>query len=71
MVAGEREFKSIDVILGEDFFDQVDLEIDLPHNAVRLFRPKDCDGVSLAYWASDTASAVDIAPYYNAGQRYV
>ena len=70
MVAGERDFsRAIDVILGEDFFDQVDLEFDLPHNAVRLFQPQDCDGVSLAYWAPQGAGQVDLTPYYDAGRR--
>ena len=72
MVAGERDFgRSIDVLLGEDFFDQLDVEFDLPHSAVRLFQPKDCDGVALGYWVAQGASQVDLEPYYNAGQRIV
>jgi predicted aspartyl protease len=72
MVAGERDFgKSIDVLLGEDFFDQLDVEFDLPHNVVRLFQAHDCDGVGLAYWASQGAGQVDLAPYYDAGQRII
>jgi predicted aspartyl protease len=72
MVAGERDFgKSIDFILGEDFFDQLDLEIDLPHHAVRLFQAEDCEGVALAYWASQGAGQVELQPYYNAGQRII
>lgn len=53
LVAGEHDpGYDVAVLLGEDFFDQVDLEFDLAHKAVRLFQPKDCDRVSLAYWAS-------------------
>jgi clan AA aspartic protease (TIGR02281 family) len=56
-VAGEHDFgHEVTVLLGEDFFQRVDIEFDLAHNAVRLFQPKDCDGVSLAYWASDGGS---------------
>jgi len=50
-VAGEGESGDIAVFLGDPFFDQVDVEFDLAHNAVRLYETKDCDGVSLAYWA--------------------
>ena len=61
MVTGEREIgDGIAVILGEDFFHVVDVEFDLAHNAVRLFRPKDCDGSSLAYWATGGASEIPI-----------
>jgi hypothetical protein len=50
-----------DVVLGEDFFSTVDVEFDLAHNAVRLFKPSgDCDGVSLAYWAPGGASEVEM-----------
>jgi hypothetical protein len=61
MVAGERDLgQSTDVILGEDVFDKVDLEFDLPHNAVRLFRAENCEGVALGYWAPQGAGQVDI-----------
>ena len=39
------------VVLGYDFFQQVDVEFDLAHNAVRIFQPQGCGDVSLAYWA--------------------
>ncbi len=59
MVAGERDLgKYLDVILGEDFLDQLDVEFDLGHNSVKLFQPTDCEGVSLAYWATQGASEV-------------
>jgi len=62
-VAGEHDLGGdVGVILGDDFFHKVDLEFDLAHSAVRLYQPKDCDGVSLAYWSKQGASEVDIAP---------
>ena len=64
LVAGEQsDDNGIDVILGEDFFHAFDVEFDLAHNAVRLFQPKDCDGVSLAYWTSDVAGNVKLEPF--------
>src|SRR5271165_2345308 len=72
IVVGEQDFGSrIDVILGEDFFSQVDVEFDLPHNAVRLFQPKDCVRVRLAYWATQGAGEVEIETFVDAGSRIV
>jgi predicted aspartyl protease len=63
LVAGEFDLGGdVGVILGDDFFHKVDVEFDLAHNAVRLYQAKDCEGVSLAYWAKEGASEVDIAP---------
>jgi predicted aspartyl protease len=61
-VAGEHDLGGdVGVVLGDDFFHKVDVEFDLAHNVVRLYQPKDCDGVSLAYWTKEGASEVDIA----------
>jgi hypothetical protein len=62
LVAGEQDFSSSDVavILGDDFFHQVDVEFDFAHNAVRLYEIKDCEGVSLAYWTSEPPGVVPI-----------
>jgi len=61
LVAGEGGFSDdIAVILGDDFFQQVDVEFDMAHNAVRLYETKDCEGVSLAYWATEPAGEVPI-----------
>lgn len=49
-----------DVILGEDFLQRFDVEFDLAHDAVRLFQPRDCDGVSLAYWTKEGVAEVEI-----------
>ena len=60
-VLGEHDLgKDIAVLLGYDFFEQIDVEFDLANNAVRLFRAKDCDGVSLAYWAPGGAGEVKL-----------
>ena len=72
LVAGERDFgRDVAVLLGEDFLYQVDVEFDLAHGAVRLFQPKDCDGVSLAYWATEGASEVGIEAIYDAQPQIV
>ena len=61
IIAGDVDFgRDADFILGEDFFRLVDVEFDVAHEVVRLFRPKDCEGVSLAYWAPDGSGQVDI-----------
>ncbi|HEX9301639.1 MAG TPA: retroviral-like aspartic protease family protein [Casimicrobiaceae bacterium] len=59
-VAGDQDFGDIAVILGDDFFRQVDIEFDLAHNSVRLFQAKDCEGAALAYWASGDIGVVEI-----------
>ncbi|HEX9277146.1 MAG TPA: aspartyl protease family protein [Casimicrobiaceae bacterium] len=72
LVAGERDFgREVAFILGEDFLYQVDVEFDLTHGAVRLFQPKECDGVSLAYWATEGASEVDIEAVYDAQPQII
>jgi predicted aspartyl protease len=71
-VAGENDLGGdVGVILGEDFFHNADVEFDLAHNMVRLYQPKDCEGVSLAYWTKEHASVVDIAPVDEARPQIV
>ena len=50
IVAGDA---GTDLLLGEDFLSKFDVEFDLAHGAVRLHQPRDCGGVSLAYWTTD------------------
>lgn len=57
MVEG-NEGRDYAVVLGYDFFQQVDVEFDLPQRAVRLFQPQGCGDLSLAYWAPRAASRV-------------
>src|ERR1700746_4061077 len=62
-VAGRQERgDGVAVLLGEDFLHKFDVEFDLAHNRVRLFRPEHCDDMSLAYWAAEGVSAVEIDP---------
>ena len=72
LVAGEHDpGDNVALILGEDFFQRTDVEFDLAHNAVRLFQPMDCDGVSLAYWASGDASQVEIERFSEAKPQII
>jgi predicted aspartyl protease len=60
-VLGTVDFGSqVSLVLGADFFAQADVEFDLPGNAVRLFQARDCEGVSLAYWARGGAATVPL-----------
>jgi predicted aspartyl protease len=70
IVAGEHDFGA-DVLLGEDFFQHVDIEFDLAHNAVRLYEPRDCDGATLAYWANRDVGEVKIEAVNDARPQIV
>ena len=60
-VAGERDpGEGFDLLLGEDFLRNFDIEFDLANDIVRLWQPKDCDGVSLAYWTKDVVGEAAI-----------
>ena len=48
--------------LGSDFWSGYDVEIDLPHNVITLFHPKDCAAHNLAYWGNDY-NVADLAHY--------
>lgn len=39
-------------VFGQDFLAQTDVEFDLPDGHVRLFRPQDCSGDQVVYWAN-------------------
>ncbi len=72
IVAGEHDFgDDVAVILGEDFLRQVDVEFDLAHSAIRLYQPKDCDGVSLAYWAPNGSDTVELEAIYDARPQII
>ena len=58
-VAGERDLGA-DVLLGEDFFRQFDVEFDLAGRAVRLYRPENCATALLAYWADANVGQVEM-----------
>jgi predicted aspartyl protease len=59
LLAPEHDFGSdTGLVLGQDFFANLDVELDFPNRAVRLFQTKDCAGAMLAYWAKGGASEV-------------
>ncbi|MFO1414559.1 MAG: retroviral-like aspartic protease family protein [Burkholderiales bacterium] len=60
VVGDDDRHRPWDVMLGEDFLQRFDVEFDLRRQAVRLFQPRDCDGVSLAYWAKENVAEVGI-----------
>jgi predicted aspartyl protease len=69
-VAGERDFAAgFDVLLGEDFLRNFDVEFDLAHRAVRLYKSSDCAGVSLVYWTKDVPGEVELEPVSEARPR--
>jgi predicted aspartyl protease/lipoprotein NlpI len=49
-VGGERPIPGVDFILGDDFFNVVDIEFDYAKGVVRLFQPEDCKNTFLGYW---------------------
>ncbi|HTW74195.1 MAG TPA: aspartyl protease family protein [Steroidobacteraceae bacterium] len=51
IVGGLTPAAGIAGALGQDVLGQSDVEYDLPHGLVRLFRPHGCDNTVLAYWA--------------------
>ncbi|MEP7328234.1 MAG: retroviral-like aspartic protease family protein [Betaproteobacteria bacterium] len=62
-VSGEREFTDgTDVLLGENFLRNFDVEFDLKNHAVRLYQARDCEGVTLAYWTKEVVGEVEIKP---------
>jgi len=62
VAGGQERGDGVAVLLGEDFLHKFDVEFDLAHKLVRLHRPEHCDGMSLAYWAAEGVSAVEIDP---------
>ena len=74
-VAGERPFRGMDFILGQDFLQSVDVEFDYAHGAVRLYQPLDCKDRALSYWDPDaqrlplSGSREDIIPVTVNGRK--
>jgi gag-polyprotein putative aspartyl protease len=60
VISPERDLAA-DVLLGEDFLSLVDLEFDLEKSVLRLFKPENCEGKKLAYWASEGQSVGEVA----------
>ena len=47
-------------VMGQNILGFADVEYDLAHGVIRVNRPHDCLGRSLAYWPSEPPSAIDI-----------
>jgi len=60
LIVEGAEGRDYAVVLGYDFFQQLDVEFDLANNAVRLFQPQGCGDLSLAYWAPRAAGRVPL-----------
>lgn len=57
-VAGDRDAKpDFDILLGDDFLSQFDVEFDFADHAVRLFQPQGCQPAQLVYWNKPYAQA--------------
>jgi len=64
LVAGEQDMKGeFSMLLGDDFLQHVDIEFDLPDNAIRLYRSSSCGNASLAYWAANDVGEAAIEPF--------
>ncbi len=57
-------------VLGNDMWSHFDVEFDLAHNLVTLFKPQDCDHANLAYWSPDYLEA-DFIHTLNAEYHHV
>ena len=60
LVVDDHDFGAVGIFLGGDMIRHADIEFDLAHDVVRLFQPKNCQDVSLAYWAPEGARTVAI-----------
>jgi len=61
LVSDEATFGSnLAVVLGYDFFQNIDVEFDLPGGAVRFYKAEDCDNIALSYWTREPAGQVAI-----------
>ncbi|MEE3623128.1 retroviral-like aspartic protease family protein [Nitrospirillum sp. BR 11752] len=49
-------------VMGENFLSKFDLDIDIAHNNVGLFQPKDCEDFALAYW-TDTFNEAEFSRF--------
>ena len=60
LVADTRASARFGFILGDDFFEQVDLELDLPRGAMRFYRSEGCERANLAYWNPQAGRTVKL-----------
>ncbi len=47
-------------LIGEGLLGLADIEYDLPHGAIRLFKLNGCQGANLGYWADSAAVELDL-----------
>jgi predicted aspartyl protease len=60
LVPEHGDVAGTDGMIGENLFSLADAEFDLANGVIRLFRAQGCAKVSLAYWAKDAFSQIDI-----------
>ena len=58
LVGGSRFEQDVDGLLGQNYLTVSDVEFDLAHGVIRLFKTSGCHGVDLAYWAGDKPYSV-------------
>jgi hypothetical protein len=64
MVAGDPDdAHGAAMVLGDDFFSEVDAEFDLPDGVVRLFKPTGCTPPQLVYWGAAAYSQATLLPW--------
>jgi predicted aspartyl protease len=56
-LVGPDSAGELDGALGNEFFNEFDVEYDFAGGAIRLFRPKDCGDAWLAYWGENATFA--------------
>jgi predicted aspartyl protease len=68
--------KNVAGVLGEDFLSHFDVEFDLAHQTINLYKADQCNGASLGFWSPDIVTAefgsgssdlpmIDITPKIN------
>ncbi len=57
LVSGNLVFNTVDGLIGQNILSAFDIEYDLANGMIRLFRAKDCDDRSLAYWHGNATIA--------------
>jgi predicted aspartyl protease len=61
-VAGDRhEASDVGIVIGDDVLSKADIEFDLAHNSIRMFRPQGCAAPQLVYWGAAYSQA-DLLP---------
>ncbi len=59
-LVGGNELEGAAGLLGQNVFRIADVEYDLAHGAIRLWRTHECREANLAYWAKDAALPVSV-----------